>query len=163
YDGTATASASILSVANKIGNDNVTVVSGSGTLAGANAGLESIVSFGTLTLGGTAASNYTLIGATGSVTVGQATPTITWNNPSPIAYFTPLGSKQLNAVANVAGANGFGFVYSPAAGTLLSVGTRTLSVTFTPADSTNYKTATATVQVVVLGSGVTVVGNQVYF
>jgi hypothetical protein len=163
YDGTTTASASILSVANKIGNDNVTVVSGSGTLAGANAGLESIVSFGTLTLGGTAVNNYTLSGATGSVTIGQATPAITWTNPCPIASFTPLSSKQLNAVANVAGANGSGFVYSPAAGALLSVGTHTLSATFTPADSTNYKTATATVQLVVLGSGVTVVGNQVYF
>jgi hypothetical protein len=38
YDGTTAVAAGILSVANKVGSDNVTVVSGSGTLAGANVG-----------------------------------------------------------------------------------------------------------------------------
>jgi hypothetical protein len=37
------------------------------------------------------------------------------------------------------------FVYSPAAGTVLAVGSQTLSVTLTPTDSTDYATATATV------------------
>ena len=60
YDATATANASILSVANAISNDNVTVVSGAAHWPALNAGGESIVSFGTLALGGTAASNYTL-------------------------------------------------------------------------------------------------------
>src|SRR5208282_1898180 len=66
YDATTAAAAGILSVANKVGSDNVTVASGSGTLVGANVGPEAISSFGTLALGGTAAGNYTLAGASGS-------------------------------------------------------------------------------------------------
>jgi large repetitive protein len=69
YDGTATAAAAILTVANKVGSDDVTVVSGNGTLAGTAAGDQAIISLGTLALGGTAAGNYTLTGATGVVTI----------------------------------------------------------------------------------------------
>ena len=69
YDGTTDAAAAILSVTNAVGSDVVTVASGNGTLASPNAGLESISSFGTLALGGGAAGNYTLAGASGSVTI----------------------------------------------------------------------------------------------
>ncbi|MFH0954014.1 MAG: Ig-like domain repeat protein [Verrucomicrobiota bacterium] len=69
YDGTAAAAAEILTVANKVGGDDVTVASGTGTLAGAAAGAQAITSFGTLTLGGAAAGSYTLAGATGAVTI----------------------------------------------------------------------------------------------
>ncbi len=41
------------------------------------------------------------------------------------------------------------FVYNPPAGTIEPVGTDTLSVTFTPTDTTDYTTSTATVQLVV--------------
>jgi hypothetical protein len=41
------------------------------------------------------------------------------------------------------------FAYSPAAGTVLVSGSQTLSVTFTPTDTTDYNTATATVAVTV--------------
>src|SRR5207237_8264294 len=68
-DGTTGADAAILSVSNPVGSDVVTVVSGSGTLASANAGSEAITSFGTLALGGVAGGNYTLAGASGSVTI----------------------------------------------------------------------------------------------
>jgi Ca2+-binding RTX toxin-like protein len=54
------------------------------------------------------------------------------------------------------------FAYTPPAGTLLPAGTQTLSAKFTPFDSTDYTTATATVQIVVLGPGVTVFGTQLY-
>lgn len=74
-------------------------------------------------------------------TVAQATPTISWKNPLPITYGTPLGIAQLNAIASVQG----NFVYSPAAGTVLTAGGQTLSVTFTPTDTTDYTTATATI------------------
>jgi uncharacterized protein YfiM (DUF2279 family) len=80
YDGTTTAAAGILSVANKVGSDNVTVAAGSGTLAGANVGSEAITSFGTLTLGGTAAGNYTLAGASGSVNITVSTVALTVTN-----------------------------------------------------------------------------------
>jgi YDG domain/Bacterial Ig-like domain (group 3)/Galactose oxidase, central domain/MBG domain (YGX type)/Kelch motif len=78
-----------------------------------------------------------------------ATPVITWNNPADITYGTPLSSTQLNATASVGGTTVPGsFTYSPAAGTVLSAGkNQTLSVTFTPTDTTKYKTATSTVQI----------------
>ncbi len=99
-------------------------------------------------------------GATGkgTFTIMQATPAVAWNAPGPIPYFTPLGGAQLNATANVSGT----FAYTPSAGTLLSAGTQTLSAKFTPTDSTDYATATATVQLVVLGCGVTAIGTQLY-
>jgi xyloglucan-specific exo-beta-1,4-glucanase len=59
---------------------------------------------------------------------------------------TPLSSAELNAVANTPGT----FVYTPAAGTFLTPGTQTLSVTFTPNDTTNYKVTTVTAQIQVL-------------
>jgi hypothetical protein len=76
-----------------------------------------------------------------TVTVTQATPTLTWANPVPIAYGAVLGATQFNATASVPGT----FAYSPPAGTALSAGSQTLSVTFTPNDTTDYTTATATV------------------
>jgi hypothetical protein len=72
-------------VTNKVGSDAVTVVSGSGTLASSNAGPEAVSSFGTLALGGAAAGNYTLAGASGLVTLGQVPLTIT-ANPQTITY-----------------------------------------------------------------------------
>ena len=45
------------------------VASGSGTLAGTNVGVQAISSLGTLALGGAAAGNYTLSGASGSVNI----------------------------------------------------------------------------------------------
>ncbi len=68
YNGATTVPASNLSVANLVGTDNLTL-SGSVTVAGTNAGPEAITSFGGLTLGGTAAPNYTLTGASGTVTM----------------------------------------------------------------------------------------------
>jgi hypothetical protein len=72
--------------------------------------------------------------------VNQAVPVVTWPAPASIAYGTALSATQLNARCSVTGT----FVYSPAAGTVLSVGAHTLHVTFTPNNTTNYATATAT-------------------
>ena len=69
YDGTAAAAAGILAVANAVGGDDVSMVSGSGVLANATAGSQTMTSFGTLTLGGASSGNYTLAGAAGSVTI----------------------------------------------------------------------------------------------
>jgi uncharacterized repeat protein (TIGR02543 family) len=51
----------------------------------------------------------------------------------------------LNATASVAGT----FVYSPAAGTVLSAGTQTLTAAFTPADTTRYNSTSATTSLTV--------------
>ena len=72
-----------------------------------------------------------------SYTVSKATPVITWANPAPIIYGTPLSSTQLDATANVPGT----FVYTPGAGTILPAGMQTLSVAFTPYDSLDYTSA----------------------
>jgi len=67
-----------------------------------------------------------------------AAPQITWATPASIVYGTALSSTQLNATANVGGT----FAYSPIAGTVLSAGAQTLSVSFTPTDATDYAQAT---------------------
>ncbi len=110
-----------------------------------------ILSAGTQTLSvtftPTDATDYATATATVSLVVNKATPTLTWANPAAINYGTPLGATQLNATANVAGT----FVYSPAAGTVLPPGTQTLSVTFTPTDSTDYVSVTKTVSITING------------
>jgi Big-like domain-containing protein/VCBS repeat protein/centrosomal CEP192-like protein len=74
-------------------------------------------------------------------TAVQGTPTITWPNPADIAYGTALGTTQLDASAGrIAGS----FAYTPAAGTVLGLGSHTLSATFTPTDTTDYSSTTAT-------------------
>jgi RHS repeat-associated protein len=80
-----------------------------------------------------------------SLTVGPATPAITWVTPTAISYGTAISATQLNATASVAGA----FVYSPALGTVPGLGEDTLSVTFTPTNSTDYKSATSSVTLTV--------------
>ena len=96
--------------------------------------------------------------ATGNVTlaVNKATPVISWAMPAAITYGTALSATQLNATANIPGT----FVYAPAAGTILAAGSQSLSVTFTPTDTTNYTTATgnATITVNKASAGVTL-GN----
>ena len=77
--------------------------------------------------------------------MNKATPTITWATPAAITYGTALSATQLDASSTVAGT----FVYTPAAGTVLTAGSQTLSVTFTPTDTTDYTTATATVTLTV--------------
>ena len=75
-------------------------------------------------------------------------PVITWANPAEITSGTLLSETQLNATADVAGT----FAYSPASGTILSVGAaQILKADFTPTDAVNYNTATKTVTINVIG------------
>jgi hypothetical protein len=90
-------------------------------------------------------ANYSSASGTVTLQVNQATPKITWSKPAAITYPTPLSSTQLDATASVPGT----FVYSPPAGTVLSPGTDTLSVTFTPTDAVDYATTTDTVTITV--------------
>ena len=75
----------------------------------------------------------------------RTTPTITWATPAPITQGTPLSGVQLDATASVPGS----FAYLPPAGTVLSAGTQTLTVTFTPTDTNDYTVASASVPLVV--------------
>lgn len=90
-------------------------------------------------------ADYTSASSTVPLTVNQATPTLAWSSPSSIVYGTPLSGTQLNATSSVPGS----FIYSPAPGAVLSAGTQALAVSFTPSDTTNYTSATATVMLVV--------------
>jgi hypothetical protein len=114
-----------------------------------------VVSAGTQTLSvtftPTDATGYASVIQTTTINVGQATPNISWQSPAAITYGTALGGTQLDAsapwmvggaVATVAGT----FEYSPQAGAVFSPSAEpeTLSVTFTPADTTDYTTVTQT-------------------
>jgi beta-glucanase (GH16 family) len=74
-----------------------------------------------------------------------STPVITWAAPAAITYGTALSATQLDATASVPGT----FVYTPAVGTVLAVGSQSLSATFTPTNTTDYTTAKATVNQIV--------------
>src|SRR5439155_22327897 len=83
-------------------------------------------------------TNYSSTSMEIVIHVLKATPTITWNNPSDITSGTALSATQLNAASPVAGS----FLYTPASGTVLSLGNnQTLHVDLTPADAVNYNTA----------------------
>jgi sugar lactone lactonase YvrE len=90
-------------------------------------------------------NDYSIATAAVQLTVNQAMPAITWATSVAIPYGTPLTSAQLNASANVPGT----FTYTPTAGTVLPPGNNTLSVVFTPADTTDYTSATDNVTIVV--------------
>jgi hypothetical protein len=106
YDGTATAAAGLLSVANKVGIDDVTVASGSGTLSSKDVGSQTISSLGDLALGGTAAGNYTIAGASGSVTISQAALTITADNDTKVYGDTKLYGAGSTAFTSTGLQNG---------------------------------------------------------
>ena len=93
----------------------------------------------------TDSNDYAAATSSVSITVNTATPVIYWATPAAITYGTALGSSQLDATSSIPGT----FLYSPAAGTVLAVGSQTLSVTFTPTDTTDYNTATQTVTLTV--------------
>ena len=101
-------------------------------------------------------TDYTSVTKTVQITVTQAAPVITWNNPANITFGTTLSATQLNATASVGGT----FVYSPAAGTTPATGTDTLSVTFTPTDTTDYTSVTKTVQITVTQAAPVITWNN---
>src|SRR5262249_18210593 len=87
-------------------------------------------------------TTYTTVTASVLLNVAKGTPTITWNTPVQVTLPATLGAAQLNATASVPGT----LAYSPAAGTTLTAGPRTLSVTLTPTDP-SYVSVTKTVVV----------------
>ncbi len=99
-------------------------------------------------------TDYASTVASVPITVYQATPKINWTPTAQLAVGSPLGAGQLNASATVPGGTtplGGYFVYTPPAGTVFnSAGPQSLSVSFTPYDTTDY----ASVQ-----SGITVTAS----
>jgi hypothetical protein len=91
--------------------------------------------------------------STGSVslTVAQATPAIAWATPASIIFGTPLSAAQLDATATGVGGTALPgvFTYTPPLGTVLSAGTQTLTVSFTPTNARDYAVSSASVPLVV--------------
>lgn len=81
------------------------------------------------------------------------TTSVSWTNPAPIVYSTPLSAVQLNATANAGGT----FTYIPPAGTVLNAGSnQVLTAIFTPSDPTSYTGASNVVFITVLKTNQTI-------
>jgi N-acetylneuraminic acid mutarotase len=108
------------------------------------------ISQGSLKAGTLNDYDMTFVGS--NLTITQASPLISWSAPASTVYGTVLGGAQLNATAIGVGGTALNgsFTYSPAAGTVLSPGSQTLSVSFTPDDRANYRGATKSVSISVL-------------
>lgn len=97
--------------------------------------------------------------ASAAAAAAKIAPMVTWPAPENITSGTELSGMQLDATASVPGT----FKYTPPAGTVLSAGTQTLSVTFTPADVKEYAKATMSMPITVNVIGnLTVTGGQTY-
>ncbi|PYS51592.1 MAG: hypothetical protein DMG13_18350 [Acidobacteria bacterium] len=84
-----------------------------------------------------------------AINVLKATPTIVWRDPAAIASGTPLTATQLNATSSVSGT----FVYTPAAGAVLTAGNnQTLHAGFIPDDAANYNSVSGNVSINVVTS-----------
>jgi hypothetical protein len=89
-------------------------------------------------------ANYAVMVVPGNLTVRPADQTIAWAAPAPIVTKTALNSNQLNATVSVVGPAPAGtLTYSPPAGTILAVGTQTLTVNV--AATNDYNAASASV------------------
>jgi hypothetical protein len=86
-----------------------------------------------------------------SFTIAKKTPALTWPIPAAITYGTGLSADQLDASAPIGGT----YAYTVDGGTAdatgqkLHAGQHTLSVTFTPTDSSNYTPAATSVTITV--------------
>ena len=105
-------------------------------------------------------SNY-LSASSGATpfTIAKATPVITWATPAPIIVGTALGATQLNATSGGVAGN---FVYTPASGVVLALGSHTLSVQFTPTVTANYNTPAATTVTIQVTVTSVVFGEEQY-
>lgn len=107
YDGTADATASILTISNAAAGDTVNVASGTATLASKTAGAQAITNVGTLALGDNGSGNYTLSGASGTVTITARAVTLTGTRaydgtPDVLANVLSVGNAVVGDTVNVA-------------------------------------------------------------
>jgi len=118
-----------------------------------SAGLVSLTGAGTCTVVASQGGNTSYNAAPNVeqiISVGRATPMISWSNPADITYETLLSSTQLNAQAKgVDGSNlAGGYTYTPAAGTKLNAGSnQNLRVDFAPTNTTDYVGTSKTVTI----------------
>ena len=134
--------------------DNITATFASSTTSNSTVGAYPIVP--TLLDPNHRLTNYNATINNGTLTIVPASVTVTWTNPAPIVYGTPLSTNQLNTTTPVPGT----FTYSPTNGTVPNAGTNTLTVVFTPTDPLDYNPATNTVTLVVQPAPLSVTANN---
>jgi len=130
-------------------------------LSGLTAGTHSITATFTPATTGFKTSQSSALSV---VVASSGSLTLNWAAPTSITYGKPLTATQLNAAATTGSTNVPGiYTYSPAAGTVLSAGTQTLTVSFVPSDTTTYGSSayTQTVQLTVNKAPATVTTNSV--
>ena len=169
YDGTALATNTILKITNSVGSDNVTnflqTTAGYATLAGSGVGSQNIIATNHLTLNGGVGTNYTLVGASGSVVITAIPLTITASSTNKVygqnlvfagTEFTVVGLTNGDTVSSVtltssgatstATVGSYGIVPSSAAGSGLanySIAYSNGTLTVTQATPTNTLAASA--------------------
>ncbi len=101
-------------------------------------------------------THYLTATATQKTIAEKLTSGIKWTTPAAITYGTALSATQLDATGFYNSTQLTGtFAYTPASGNVPAAGNATLSVKFTPTQSTNYSTATDTVTLAVNKIGTT--------
>jgi formylglycine-generating enzyme required for sulfatase activity len=158
YGETASFAGTEFTVAGLLNADAVTAVTlvstGTGAMADVAGGPYAIIPSAALGIG---LGNYTIGYVSGALTIGKATPTITWLPPTPIEYGTVMGVTQLNATANTAGT----FAYDPPSGTVLNAGEgQPIRADFAPADAANWTAATRTVPIGVTPALLTITADD---
>ena len=135
-----------------------TYYSGSGT-GGTDLGNTAPNVAGTYTVAAAFAGSADYLSASSSpvtFVIGKATPTISWATPrrSPKGRRWPAqldASASWTVAGNLESVAGK-FVYTPTTGITLPAGNNTLSVTFTPTDTIDYTSATASTTITVVGT-----------
>jgi hypothetical protein len=111
----------------------------------------------TAAVGTLAAKNYSFVYVAGTLTVTQASGyTVSWKPATVVYGASTVGSGTLVATSSIAGS----FSYSPALGTVLGVGTTTVTATFTPTDSVDYSSQTVSALITVTPAVLTVTANN---
>lgn len=98
-----------------------------------------------ITASGATAANYTFAYVAGTFTIrDRDVPVIAWSTPTPLVYGTALTSAELSATASYGGVPVPGtFTYAIGStpltiGSIVPVGARVLTATFTPTDTVTY-------------------------
>lgn len=148
YDGTTNVTLTGGELANVISGDDVSAdMPKSGTVADPNASATAKpVNYGTITLTGTDAGNYTLTQPNVTVTISKATPELGTVSYTGSIYPTTLKETvTLTSEATVAGS-----LKLDETGAFNTVGTAEYAYTFTPTDEVNYNAVHGTVSITVL-------------
>jgi hypothetical protein len=159
YDGTTNAMLNTNSAAlnGVISGDNVALntAGATGAFTDPTVGTNKTVLVSGLTLSGADATNYNLTPPALTANITPANPNVTaWPTASPITYGQTLAASTLSG-GSATPPGSFAFA---APSTAPRAGTAPQSVTYTPTDTANYKSASSSVSVTVNPKALTVTG-----